>query len=766
VLVTDFGLARIEGDGVEGDGDGVAGDLEAGDASATHRRQRAIDGLPATPAQADGYSTPLDAPLTLTGSVLGTVGYMAPEQAFGEGTNAATDQFSYCATAYVALYGVRPFAGDDLQSYMTAVHERLGEPPKGSPVPTWIHRILARGLSPEPQDRFPSMEALLGELDLDPAIARRKRVMVAVFIVGMMLLVIAGVRAMKMQSRECAVDPQALAGAWDDTAKQDVRAAFVRADPDEGADKAARVVRVLDEVATSWLAMSADVCEASRVRHEQTVEVHKLRDDCLDRRRTEMRALTAMFRTADAEVVKRSLDAAYGLQRVAFCADVQGLKASAGLPDDPAIRARVLDARSQLARARSLALAGKLTEALSVGEGALAVARAVGHPSTVAEALFLLGEVNGNLGDYVRAEPLLAEATWTAMASGTDAITTQAAALSAFIVGAKLRRATEARVWLAAADAALRHLGGSEELEAYVQVQRAAVVAEADWRPELCVDVDERIVTTYQRLYGVHPMTERALYGLGVDHTYLGEHRQACDLYEQARVMAETIGGPMYHEVGRSVYALADCRVAQGDYARGAEALARALAIFDHNATPYWSAIALQVAVRAALAQGDTARAVSEARRALALMSTMTSTKVLVPIVNVPAADALMAAGMNDEALALCDKALAVEEETGQLDPQKVLGWDALRCRGDALVHVGRGREAVPLLERSLRLERRMYAGELARVRFALARALVQSDGDRARARALAGDARDELAQHAFLKYELGVVDRWIASAR
>jgi hypothetical protein len=145
-------------------------------------------------------------------------------------------------------------------------------------------------------------------------------------------------------------------------------------------------------------------------------------------------------------------------------------------------------------------------------------------------------------------------------------------------------------------------------------------------------------------------------------------------------------------------------------------------------------------------------------------MDKLTTTTVLVPIVDVPAADALGLVGANDESLALCDKALAVEEQTNQLDPQKVLGWDALRCKAEALIRLDRAREAVPLLERSLPFTRRMYAGDLARVRFALARALVASGGDKARARALATEARQDLSAFPFLKVELAAVDRFLAA--
>ncbi|HEY2514667.1 MAG TPA: serine/threonine-protein kinase, partial [Polyangiaceae bacterium] len=524
VAVTDFGLARMAGDGTVVR---PTSDTEPAEPPTTRdvppsRPNRRIEDLPVTPATPSSGGTAFDEPLTLTGSILGTVGYMPPEQAFGEVTNAATDQFSYCATAFVALYGVRPFPGDDLQSYVAAVNRPLREPPKGTTVPSWIYRILARGLSPEPEKRFASMEALLEALGDDPAVRRRKWAAAVLTFGALALGGFGAVRTAERQGQECAIDAGELEGVWDNATKQEMRAAFTAASGEEGATAASRVEKVLDDAASKWLGMRSDVCTAVRVKHVETEDVRRLRDDCLDRRRTELRALTTLFRQADPQVVRKSLDAAYGLTSVGFCADVQGLKASAGLPDDPAARERVQQARGELAKAGSLALAGKFSDALGVAEATVDVARKSGHESTLAESLYLVGDVKKSLGDYVGSEGPLAEATWTAMSSGTDAITARAAALSAFVVGAKLRRSGEAHVWLGTAESALRHLGGSEEIDADVSANKAAILAEADWHPEQSLEITERVIRTYQRLFGTHPKTAKIIYSQGVNYLYLG----------------------------------------------------------------------------------------------------------------------------------------------------------------------------------------------------------------------------------------------------
>ena len=76
----------------------------------------------AAPAADDAPLTapPLASPdLTLTGTVLGTPAYMAPEQATGAATR-ASDQFSFCVTAWEALHGARPFAGRGMAEILEA----------------------------------------------------------------------------------------------------------------------------------------------------------------------------------------------------------------------------------------------------------------------------------------------------------------------------------------------------------------------------------------------------------------------------------------------------------------------------------------------------------------------------------------------------------------------------------------------------------------------------------------------------------------------
>ena len=87
---------------------------------------------------------------------------MAPEQFLGERGDEKSDQFSFCVALYEALYGERPFAGDDMLSISVNVTtEQLRPLPKDRGVPAWVRRVILRGLRSTASDRWDSMAALI-----------------------------------------------------------------------------------------------------------------------------------------------------------------------------------------------------------------------------------------------------------------------------------------------------------------------------------------------------------------------------------------------------------------------------------------------------------------------------------------------------------------------------------------------------------------------------------------------------------------------------
>ncbi len=118
-----------------------------------------------TSTETDAKDTKLDTLVTQTGAVLGTPAYMPLEQFHGRPADARSDQFSFCVALYEALYRERPFDGRTVAALEASVEAgRVRPAPKTTAVPVKLWQVLERGLATKPQDRWPSMEALLAEL--------------------------------------------------------------------------------------------------------------------------------------------------------------------------------------------------------------------------------------------------------------------------------------------------------------------------------------------------------------------------------------------------------------------------------------------------------------------------------------------------------------------------------------------------------------------------------------------------------------------------
>ena len=112
--------------------------------------------------------------LTRAGAVMGTPAYMSPEQHLGAPTSTSTDQYSFCAVAYEMIYGVRPYSGPNRLAIAFAIHKgTINPPPADNKVPARIHDVIQRGLAKEPEQRWPSMEALIDALETATGARRR-----------------------------------------------------------------------------------------------------------------------------------------------------------------------------------------------------------------------------------------------------------------------------------------------------------------------------------------------------------------------------------------------------------------------------------------------------------------------------------------------------------------------------------------------------------------------------------------------------------------
>lgn len=154
VRITDFGLVAAAGQPGRG-APAALDDQAVSDDAATAPGP--------TPPRAAG-GDPLAAPLTRTGTLLGTPPYMAPEAHLRGASDAASDQWSLCVAWWEALTGARPFVGRTYRDLVAAI--TAGTISRGrEAIPPALAAVLERGLAIDPADRWPSVAALIAAID-------------------------------------------------------------------------------------------------------------------------------------------------------------------------------------------------------------------------------------------------------------------------------------------------------------------------------------------------------------------------------------------------------------------------------------------------------------------------------------------------------------------------------------------------------------------------------------------------------------------------
>ena len=138
--------------------DGYAKILDFGLAKLVAQRERAL--------AADSGQKTLLRVETESGTLMGTVNYMSPEQLLGQRVDRRCDIFSFGVVLCEMLTGTAPFVNDNRIDTMHAIlHREPRLPGAGQPeLPGDIHRILAKALQKTPKDRYQTVTELAVEL--------------------------------------------------------------------------------------------------------------------------------------------------------------------------------------------------------------------------------------------------------------------------------------------------------------------------------------------------------------------------------------------------------------------------------------------------------------------------------------------------------------------------------------------------------------------------------------------------------------------------
>ncbi len=717
--VTDFGLARATDDGLA--------------ASAPSAEMADEIGVPAP-----RPSGPLDLPLTQSGAVMGTPGYMAPEQ-YGEGdVDARADVFAFCASLYRALYGERAFPGETMQEIaMATLHGRIREPRRGAKVPGWLRRILLRGLQVDRERRPASMRELLVALRDTPE--RRQRRGAAAVGLGGALLLLAWLSHEPPRPEAPTPCPSAVAGldgVWDASRKAGVSRAFAATGKVHAMQQWSSVARILDAYAARWVAASDDACKACRVRGEQSAQMLELRRACLEDRRQDLRALVDVLDAVDSVGLDKAVGAAEGLPDLASCADTDRLSAAARPPDDPIMRQEIAALQRELATARAQRAAGQSSQALDRLRSIAQRVERTQFPPLVVEWAYRLGRLEETVDEKL-AEAHLRRAVTVSEAAKLDESKASAEITLGDFEGSQRGHSTEAHAWFELARATLTRAGGDAQLVAYCDLQEAWTYA-YEQIPAQAGRLFERVIESEG--FASMPLDDRAsaYSGLADVATNEGRPEEAVANGLLAEQAVEADLGPQHPYLAGYLNNLALDQLAAGHGADAVATAQRALALLEEQlrrgdiaATSPDLGLALHTLGEVLSGAGRPAEAVIALRRARSIyVGAHGDANADVAYADNDLAEALRALGRPAEARRALDEAGAVEKASSDV-PDAVV---ACTLAGRAQLELDAGRRGAGLALAERAAERIKDGHASATTRDTVDRALA-----RARARAREG---------------------------
>ncbi len=748
---------------------------------------------PAEPGQASSGERSRPA-LTAVGAVIGTPGYMAPEQLTGAAVDARTDQFSFCVALYEALHGERPHA--DL-AFLDGARPapRRAEPDPA--YPRWLWDVVMRGLAHNPAARFPTMDALLAELTRSHERVRR-RVLVAAGLVT--ILASSGVAAAALLAgrapEPCPRPTRELAGVWDPVTRLRVQAAMLGTATPFAASVWSSTQGALDRYARRWIDAQQAACKATHVRHVQSAELLDRRVECLAGRRRSLAAAVEVLESRPAQAIAHAGEVISSLGDIDLCADTGVLLALgplagasgtvAALASVPA-QAQVAAIRSSLARASALLATGDVAAAEPVVADASRRAAALGNAPVRAEIGYLEGKLKLARGDVAQSIAAFNRAVDLAVASRHDELPADIWLTLAGDAGALDQRPTDMESWLGQGEAWLQRLGHTNDPRR-IEAERARgklQLTAGDARAAL--GTLTRALTAAEALWGkTDPRLIPILHDRSAVQARLRQSKPAVADGERALELGIAAWGPAYPGIAKARRLLGLLYIEQlGDLPRGEQQLLLARQLYSAQLGPDSIDVAgcEHALSQARLYRGDYAAALTHAeraeqiyaqrlgpqhaRRGEALMAmgvlrflrkdfpgSLAAYQAAYPIIRAALGDghttvAILYSNTGETLLAL-DRAEAAEADfTRALDIlRRSLGSDhadlALPLKGLGLARLSRRQYAAALdaLDQALALRTRSTAAndpqEVAEIQWALARALRSLDREPRRARALA----------------------------
>ena len=629
----------------------------------------ALDDLDGLDALDEETRSPLANSLTQTGTLLGTPAYMAPEQYLGRTTDARSDQFSFCVTAWELLYGQRPFPGSTVAELFSAVTSgQRGEPPAEVEVPGWVRKVLERGLAADPSERWPSMDALLDALTRDPT--RRRRWWTAGAAVLSVSLVTWAVYEVQARAERdatleaCSTEAEAITEGWNPEREAALAAGFEATHLDFADDSWARTRTSLAAYASEWTRLRKTSCVEARVDHSRPLEQLPAIVACLDEARAGFDATLDVLATADAGLVAHAGALPTELPSLDACVDPRQLGERVSPPADVADRVATL--RAKLERVRALHRSARYPSALELARELVDEAKAIAWAPLEAEALLVLGEQQHSLAQFDDAAASLRACARRAATARDDALALRAVTKLARVIGYDLTHTDEGLVWIETGAMLVARLGAEDSVaDALLLGARGTIEGETGEHEQALADYERALAILERELGPDHPHVAAILHDLGGERFMGADFEGATRDVERSLSIREQVYGPNHPIVADSLATLGTIHDEQSDYPEARRLQQRALDIRSVALGPQHPRVASSLMALGQLdiytGEFESARALIE--RALAIQELASGEdhpRVAELLDSLAAIDART--GELDRALALLERSLAIRE--------------------------------------------------------------------------------------------------------
>jgi tetratricopeptide (TPR) repeat protein len=471
--------------------------------------------------------------LTHSGVLLGTPAYMAPDQLEGTPATPASDQYSFCAALFEALYAARPFTGADVAELArNARGGKLASAPAGNATPQPVRRLLLRGLSADPRARHASMTALVDALESETSRSRRLGAAVAVICVAGALVAI-GLQSTSAVRRHpaCVLAEQRQSETWSQARQSKAREAFAATQLPYATNAWGIVERAIAPRVSAWSKLRSEACEA--VVGEAADPFFRGQLLCLDERWAEVDATIGVLELGGVESVNRAQQIVDRLPAIGVCAQPSMLQRYGG-SDAGTCETCVRDT-AEVARVRALVESGRLAQAEQASRADAGLTTSAARASMQLEH----GRALGELGRIDEAEQDYFEAALGALRGGDTALGAAAYAELAHLVGYLRSKPAEGEKWAAQAEALHSDPLLAERLASVRGVMAARRGEHA--KAEASFAITEQLVR--ERLGPAHPSRGRAMSNLASSQMRQGQLEQALPkLAEAAAIVAKGLG--------------------------------------------------------------------------------------------------------------------------------------------------------------------------------------------------------------------------------